>query len=875
MEFIAAQAFLDEKHEGPEALAHNNNNIYALGRIGKHNVVMAALPKSSYGTISAAVVARDMVHSFPNIRIGLMVGVGGGAPSRKHDIRLGDVVVGCPSGNIQYEYGKTIQNQAFVEIGHLNQPPQSLLTAVGGLEAEYGLDGHRINEDIENVLNRRPRLHKTHSLPISRADRLYKSDFTHPPTSSTDCSETCSTAHLVPRHELIDDEDNPAIHYGMIACSNHFMKDATKRDKLSSEINVLCFEMEAAGLMKHFPCLVIRGICENADTHKKKAWQRFAAMTAAAYAKDLLFQLVPSRIELETRRAKQIEGIRKWLDPPDTSVNINNARSLRHKGTCRWIFQLQALQEWNSGSRQHLWLHGLASCGKTILSTTLLDFLLSEGDRVVLQDKADGMFRWEGCQLDALEGCLNLEEIEEALKSLPRDLNEMYCRVLESIPKPRKDKTILFLQFLLYSEEPLTLTQAVDLLAIRQQGFNPIYRMPDPTGIPLYCPSLVSVIEVDLGPHGQNHQVIQLAHFSVKEFLLGCHWEEFRLINASISMTHKLLVYLMRSPKIPFNRPSSDDLYPQAAQWTTYAQLAESVENIAQEAAEFFQNDKYLQRWVDTSRLFEEGGETDNYMTSSLAIQDLRRTALSCACGLGLRETTKVLISRGVDLEIPVECNIAISACALSGLFDIAQLLLDRGVDINAVTEGCNPLQVAAVIDKQTRFGSALLAATHRRHTSVVRLLLEKGADYEVADNLQQSNSMAFENTRFKYMNRPKNGEDPLTVASKLGHIEIAQLLQKYRKPCNRPGTSWSRALATAIIRDHYHIIEMFVEAGADINAPVEEYGSLLNLALEKRRLKLIMNPERSKTPGVRAPRSEPFQLPSFQNSPKVRQIVS
>ncbi|KAL0765276.1 hypothetical protein CaCOL14_012025 [Colletotrichum acutatum] len=559
-----------------------------------------------------------------------------------------------------------------------------------------------------------------------------------------------------------------------------------------------------------------------------------------------------------------------------------------------------------------------------------------------------------------MEGCLNLEEIEEALKSLPRDLNEMYCRVLESIPKPRKDKTILFLQFLLYSEEPLTLTQAVDLLAIRQQGFNPIYRMPDPTGIPLYCPSLVSVIEVDLGPHGQNHQVIQLAHFSVKEFLLGCHWEEFRLINASISMTHKLLVYLMRSPKIPFNRPSSDDLYPQAAQWTTYAQLAESVENIAQEAAEFFQNDKYLQRWVDTSRLFEEGGETDNYMTSSLAIQDLRRTALSCACGLGLRETTKVLISRGVDLEIPVECNIAISACALSGLFDIAQLLLDRGVDINAVTEGCNPLQVAAgqnnhqmvkfllargadpnsrgftkhpwediyglplsqastrgqsemvklllgygadvnasttggtplllaaaegrdtvarlpleagakvdlcsvdnrsplveasrqghtnvvrllldnhaVIDKQTRFGSALLAATHRRHTSVVRLLLEKGADYEVADNLQQSNSMAFENTRFKYMNRPKNGEDPLTVASKLGHIEIAQLLQKYRKPCNRPGTSWSRALATAIIRDHYHIIEMFVEAGADINAPVEEYGSLLNLALEKRRLKV------------------------------------
>lgn len=311
-EFIAAQAFLDEKHGGPEALAPNDNNTYALGRIGRHNVVMATLPKSSYGTTSAAVVARDMVHSFPNIRVGLMVGVGGGAPCRKHDIRLGDVVVGCPSdregGIIQYDYGKTIQNQTFAEIGHLNQPPQSLLTAVGGLEAEYGLDGHQINENIENVLNRRPRLRKTHSPPNSRADRLYKSDITHPPTSSADCSETCSTAHLVPRNERIDDENNPAIHYGIIASSNQLMKDATKRDKLSSERNVLCFEMEAAGLMNHFPCLVIRGICDYSDTHKDKAWQGFAAMTAAAYAKDLLGQLIPSRIELETRVAKVLKS---------------------------------------------------------------------------------------------------------------------------------------------------------------------------------------------------------------------------------------------------------------------------------------------------------------------------------------------------------------------------------------------------------------------------------------------------------------------------------------------------------------------------------------------------------------------------------------
>ena len=81
-EYVAAQAFLDEEHEGPEYVSSNDNNDYTLGRVGKHNVVIAVLPDGEYGTDSAAIVARDMLHSFPNVRISLMVGIGGGAPSR-------------------------------------------------------------------------------------------------------------------------------------------------------------------------------------------------------------------------------------------------------------------------------------------------------------------------------------------------------------------------------------------------------------------------------------------------------------------------------------------------------------------------------------------------------------------------------------------------------------------------------------------------------------------------------------------------------------------------------------------------------------------------------------------------------------------------
>ena len=91
-EYVAVQAFLHKEHDRPENFSAGDNNDYTLGGIGGHNVVLVTLPDGEYGISSAETVARDMLHSVPNIRIGLMVGIGGGAPSQKHDIRLGDIV---------------------------------------------------------------------------------------------------------------------------------------------------------------------------------------------------------------------------------------------------------------------------------------------------------------------------------------------------------------------------------------------------------------------------------------------------------------------------------------------------------------------------------------------------------------------------------------------------------------------------------------------------------------------------------------------------------------------------------------------------------------------------------------------------------------
>src|SRR4051794_40243794 len=145
--------------------------------------LIALLPDGEYGTASAASVARDMLHSFPNIRIGLMVGIGGGVPSRKHDIRLGDIVVSSPrdgdSGVFQYDFGKTIQDQSFQVTGYLNQPPMILRTAVNGLKAQYERKENRLEEAINSILERNPRLQQKYKRLDPSNDRLYRARFPH------------------------------------------------------------------------------------------------------------------------------------------------------------------------------------------------------------------------------------------------------------------------------------------------------------------------------------------------------------------------------------------------------------------------------------------------------------------------------------------------------------------------------------------------------------------------------------------------------------------------------------------------------------------------------------------------------------------------
>ena len=175
----AATAMLDQIHSDlPKP--PNDHNTYTLGSIGKHNIVIARLTKGKYGTNSAATVATRMIGTFPSIKVGLMVGIGGGIPPK---IRLGDVVVSTPvdqyPGVVQWDSGKAEKDGKFKRTGALNNPPSALLTALTKLETKHEMTGSKIPQYLDDLKKNWPNLASKYTRSASLKDPLLTPDNSH------------------------------------------------------------------------------------------------------------------------------------------------------------------------------------------------------------------------------------------------------------------------------------------------------------------------------------------------------------------------------------------------------------------------------------------------------------------------------------------------------------------------------------------------------------------------------------------------------------------------------------------------------------------------------------------------------------------------
>ncbi|OKL57277.1 hypothetical protein UA08_07587 [Talaromyces atroroseus] len=186
-------------------------------------------------------------------------------------------------------------------------------------------------------------------------DDLFVATYSHDADSNNTGCSSCDRSQLVTR--IPRNTEDPHVHYGAIASGNQVIKDAPTRDRLAEELGgILCFEMEAAGLMDQFPCLVIRGISDYCDSHKHEQWQGYAALAAAAYARALL-SVGPIRASTKNEKTDPI-----WMVP--------FPRNLKFVGRQDQLTEVEALLSMDSGSRK-IAITGLGGVGKTQVALEL------------------------------------------------------------------------------------------------------------------------------------------------------------------------------------------------------------------------------------------------------------------------------------------------------------------------------------------------------------------------------------------------------------------------------------------------------------------------------------------------------------------------
>jgi nucleoside phosphorylase len=297
-------------------LNRKDTNSYRIGKIKNHNVVMVCIPHGSYGIASAAIVAGNMSLTFKCLTTRIMVGIAAGIPKGEgtNDVRLGDVVISSPNNNYRsggvenYEYGK-METSGHRRTGTLPSPSRALLSRIQVLQSKNvtsRLLDDVITPQLDAHLKNTGRRSNKFLFPGALKDTFidYRCDSSLHPSSTcittirereSELCSICRSAVKVSRPDNRDFGDNPIVHYGIIASGSSVVKTAVGRDKIRAETGAICIEMEAAGLMQIEPApLIIRGICDYADSSKNDDWHAYAAIAAAAYARVLIQEIQPT-----------------------------------------------------------------------------------------------------------------------------------------------------------------------------------------------------------------------------------------------------------------------------------------------------------------------------------------------------------------------------------------------------------------------------------------------------------------------------------------------------------------------------------------------------------------------------------------------------
>ncbi|EHK16224.1 uncharacterized protein TRIVIDRAFT_40000, partial [Trichoderma virens Gv29-8] len=304
--------FWDE--DGLYGRARGDVNTYTTGRMGKHDVVLVLLP--NMGTVAAAGAAASFRSSYPSLQLAFLVGICGGVPfDGENELHLGDVVISKSA--VQYDLGSQYHKSFVIKDtvdDSLGRPNKNIRSLVKSFETDHVRDQLQQKaclflKDLQKAAAKKRRRHN-YQYPGITNDKLFIATYRHnhrgkQPCNVCDnqtdsfcdraarvsCAELgCDESQLVSRMdlEMRDPTGQPEIFVGRIASGNMVMKSGEHRDKIAKEQNVIALEMEGAGVWDEIPCIIVKGVCDYADSHRNDLWQRYAAATAASVMKAVL-----------------------------------------------------------------------------------------------------------------------------------------------------------------------------------------------------------------------------------------------------------------------------------------------------------------------------------------------------------------------------------------------------------------------------------------------------------------------------------------------------------------------------------------------------------------------------------------------------------
>ncbi|KAL2817330.1 hypothetical protein BJX63DRAFT_385723 [Aspergillus granulosus] len=354
-----------------------DDNAYINGRIGNHNVVVCYMPGMGKG--SAASVASILKISYQRIEVALVVGICGGAPYpvSGEEVFLGDVIIS--DSVVQYDFGRQYPSGLFEKktgvkdmLGKPNRAIRSILASLQTRRSRRDLQD-KLLRHLQTLQESQPDWYR----PTSVDDVLFDASYQHKHYGLTSATcfcldstseDICKTAvdstctllgcdlDRVCRRRPSTEHNSPRVHIGTVASADTVMKSGENRDRLVQSEGVVGFDMEGAGVWDNLSCIIIKGVCDYADSHKNKSWQAYAAATGAATAKAFLEYWEPTARE----EANKFHIPLDLSAVPAIEEFIGREDDLNHL----WDY----LQPRSSQTRRVAVLHGLGGIGKTQLA---------------------------------------------------------------------------------------------------------------------------------------------------------------------------------------------------------------------------------------------------------------------------------------------------------------------------------------------------------------------------------------------------------------------------------------------------------------------------------------------------------------------------